>query len=280
MMELRALAFAGIGLVAMQVGSVRADEAAAPSSPSIVVQAHAPMPANVAALDAALKANDYATINHLHAAIKSGDEMVLFMNWEQVRAFEGGGFYMSYIYMSDLWGLATNLPATTPEQTNQITQLKQSAVLVGLFAYEIAVLDGTKCTDGTAVGHRMDQLLTNPAWTYADQIPVDLRRKMVDGVIKLEQVSAAKRADDKVLCSGGMAQMIAGLAAQAASGKPPQEVPNAPGTIGKTYAVPQTPVANMFVAQSVWQPKQDKLRATVPDALASLMKLTKPPAKQ
>jgi hypothetical protein len=276
-MKLRDLAMAALGFAILAATTVRAAEPV--TSPSIVAQTHQPMPADVAVLDAALKSDDYATINRLHAAIKTGDEMILFMNWEQVRAFEGGGFYVSYIYMSDLWGMASGLPGGTPEQTDEITQLKQSAVLVGLFAYELVVLDGTKCSDGTAVGHRMDQLMANPAWSYVEQIPEDLRRKMIEGVIRLESFSAAKRANDNVLCTGGMVQMIAGLAAQAASGKAPQEVPNAPGMIGKTYAVPSMPVANLYVDQSVWQPKQDQLRASMPERLASLMKLSKPPAK-
>ncbi len=172
-MKFRDLAVAALGFAVIGTPATRAGEAV--TSPSIVAQTHAPMPANVDALDAALKSNDYATINHIHAAIKSADEMVLFMNWEQVRAFDGRGFYVSYIYMSDLWGMATSLPAATPEQTNEIAQLKQSAVLVGLLSYELVVLDGAKCSDSTAVGHRMDQLMTNPAWSYVDQIPDDLR---------------------------------------------------------------------------------------------------------
>jgi hypothetical protein len=276
-MTLRDVAMAGLGIAMLGAQAARAGEPV--TSPSIVAQAHASMPANVAALDAALKSNDYATINHVHAAIKSGDEMVLFMNWEQVRSFGGGGFYVSYIYMSDLWGMATSLPAGTPEQTAEIAQLKQSAVLVGLFSYELVVLDGTKCSDPTAVSHRMDQLMTSPAWSYVDQIPEDLRRKMIDGVVRLETFSAAKRANDNVLCSGGMKQMMASLAAQAAAGKPPQEAPDAPGMVGKTYAVPPAPVANVYVDPSVWQPKQDKLRAAMPEQLASLMKFLTPAAK-
>jgi hypothetical protein len=281
-MMLRGLAMAGLnfavlGFAMLGVQAARAGEPV--TSPSIVAQTHAPMPANVAALDTALKSNDYATINHVHAAIKSGDEMVLFMNWEQVRAFEGGGFYVSYIYMSDLWGMASSLPAGTTEQADEIVQLKRSAVLVGLLSYELVVLDGAKCSDPTAVGHRMDQLMANPAWSYVDQIPEDLRHKMIDGVVRLETFSAAKRANDNVLCTGGMTQMIASLAAQGAAGKQPQEVPNAPGMVGKTYAVPPAPVLNIYLDQSVWQPKQDKLRAAMPGQLASLMKLSKPLAK-
>jgi len=276
-MTLRDLAMAGLGFAMLGAQAAWAGEAV--TSPSIVAQAHAPMPADVAALDAALKSNDYATINRIHAAIKSGDELVLFMNWEQVRSFGGDGFYVSYIYMSDLWGMASSLPTGTTEQMDEIVQLKRSAVLVGLFSYELVVLDGAKCSDPTAAGHRMDQLMTNPAWSYVDQIPEDLRRKMIEGVVRLETYSAAKRANDSVLCTGGMTQMIASLAAQAAAGKQPQPVPNAPGMIGKTYAVPPAPVANIYVDQSVWQPKQDKLRAAMPGQLASLMKLSKPPAK-
>jgi hypothetical protein len=274
-MKLRDLVVAALGFAVLAAPRAGAVDAVAP--PSIAVQ-HAPMPANVAALDAALKSNDYAAINHIHAAIKSGDELVLFMNWEQARAFEGRGFYLGYIYMSDLWGMASSLPATTTDQADEIVQLKRSAVLVGLFSYELVVLDGTKCSDPTAVGHRMDQLMANTAWGYVDQIPEDLRRKMIEGVVRLEAYSGAKRAPDSILCTGGMAQMSASLAAQAA-GKAPQEVPNAPGMVGKTYAVPPAPVANIYVDQGVWQPKQDKLRAAMPGQLASLMKLTKQPAK-
>ena len=126
-MMLRALAMAGLGFAMLGGQPARADEAV--TSPSIVAQTHQPMPADVAALDAALKSNDYAAISHIHSAIKSADEMMLFMNWEQVRSFEGGGFYVSYIYMSDLWGLASSLPADTPEQKGDIAQVKQSAVL-------------------------------------------------------------------------------------------------------------------------------------------------------
>jgi len=274
-MKLRDLAVAALSFAVFAAPTARAADAVAP--PSLAAQ-HAPMPANVTALDAALKSNDYAAINHIHAAIKSGDELVLFMNWEQARAFEGRGFYLGYIYMSDLWGMASSLPDTTTDQADEIVQLKRSAVLVGLFSYELVVLDGTKCSDPTAVGHRMDQLMTNPGWSYVDQIPEDLRRKMIEGVVRLEAYSGAKRAPDSILCTGGMAQMSASLAAQAA-GKAAQEVPNAPGTVGKTYAVPPAPVANIYVDQGVWQPKQDKLRAAMPGQLASLMKLTKQPAK-
>jgi hypothetical protein len=275
-MKLRDLAIAALGLASLAAPTARAADTVAP--PSIAIQ-HAPMPANVAALDAALKRNDYTAINHIHAAIKSGDELVLFMNWEKARAFEGRGFYLGYLYMSDLWGMASSLPDTTTDQADEIVQLKRSAVLVALFSYELAALDGTKCSDPTAAGHRMDQLMADPAWSYVDQIPEDLRRKMIEGVARLEAYSGAKRAPDSILCTGGMAQMSASLAAQAAAGKAPQEVPNAPGMIGKTYAVPPAPVANIYLDQSVWQPKQDKLRAAMPGQLASLMKLTKPPAK-
>jgi hypothetical protein len=268
---------AALGLATLTATAARAAEPV--TSPSIAAQTHAPMPVNVDALDTALKNHDYGTINRLHAAIKSADEMVLFMNWEQVRSFGGGGFYVSYIYMSDLWGMASNLPSDTPEEKSEIAQLKQSAVLAGLLSYVLVVLDGVKCSDVTAVGHRMDQLMTNPAWGYVDQISEELRRKIIDGVVRLETFSAAKRENDNVLCTGGMAQMMAGLAAQDASGKPPQEVPNAPGMIGKTYAVPSVPLPNIFVDRSVWQPKQDQLRASMPERLASLMKLAKPQAQ-
>ena len=229
----------------------------AAKSPSLVVQHHAPMPSNVEVLDQALKANDYAAITGLHADIRSEDDLILFMNWEQARAFEGGGLYVSYIYMTDLWNLATGIAADRPEAESGAARLKQTAVFMALFNYELIVLDGTKCTDATAVSHRMDQLTTGqaPIWAYVGQIAEPRRREIRHSLLALEAYTAAKRANDQLLCTG------------------------APGTVGRSDDAPAAPPGENLVAPAVWQPQQAKLRAEMPARLGALLKLAPPAAK-
>jgi hypothetical protein len=246
------------------------DQSAAPTSPSIVAQVHAPMPANVADLDAALKAKDWAQLNRLHNEIKDANALLLMMNWEQVRSFDGaGGIFLSLRYMDDLWQLGSMMQASNPDEASQ---LKGSAVMLGLYSYALIAVDGVKCTDPSAVGHRADQLMTRPAWTAAHDIPDTMRTKMVEGIVLLERDTGSKRPDDDVLCMGGMTQMILSLGAMAKAGKEPTLVPNAPRMIGKTYEVPPAPATNLFVAEETWRPAQEKRRAALPEELANLMK--------
>jgi hypothetical protein len=258
-----------------------AEPAAAPAaSGSPVEQAGAPMPANLAQLDKALTTKDYASINRIHGDIRTYNDILLFMNWEQVRVFNGeGGVYLSLLYMDDLWILASALEKAGPSHTAETADMKQTSVFMGLYSYELIVLDGVKCTDSTAVGHRMDQLTANHSdtWAYISQIPEEMRAKTVWAAITLEAQTEPKRRNDDVLCQGGMVQMIASLAAQARSGQQPQEVPNQPGMIGKSFAVPPPKDFEIgYVRPDIWRPQQAKLRESMPTRLAAMMKVKEP----
>ena len=269
-----------LSLAAAPITAV-ADGAATPvASGSPVEQAGAPMPANVAQLDAALTAKDYATLNRVHGDIRTFNDILLFMNWEQVRVFNGeGGVYLSLLYMGDLWTLASAMEKAGPSRASQAADMKQTSVFMGLYSYELIVLDGSKCTDSTAVGHRMDQLIADhpDTWAYIPQIPEEMRAKMVWAALTLETHTAPARRNDDVLCQGGMTQMIAGLAEQARSGQAPQEVPNRPGVIGKSYAVaPPKDFQIGYASPDVWRPQQAKLREAMPARLAEIMKVKAP----
>jgi hypothetical protein len=261
-------------------GFAAAADAPPPASGSPVEQAHAPMPANAAELDAMLAAGDYAGLNRYFAAIGSYDAFMRSLNWEQVRVFNGkGGLYLSMRYMNDLWGLAGALETARPPQAAQAMELKQTATFMAVYSYELILLDGPKCSDASAVSHRMDQLVAerNDLWTYAQKMPEDARAVVVWAALHLESNTAASRANDAVLCQGGMTQMLTGLAAAARSGQAPKEVANPPGVVGKSYAVePPKDFQIGFVSPDVWRPQQTKLREAMPDRLAKLMKVTKP----
>jgi hypothetical protein len=85
-----------------------------------------------------------------------------------------------------------------------------------------------------------------------------------------EKATSALRRNDDVLCSGGLDQMSAGLAANGT--KPMTEVQSAPGIIGRTVLVPTAPgYKAQFVTEAVWRPKQDALRVTMPATLTKLL---------
>jgi len=233
------------------------------------------MPANVTDLDAALAKSDYDTLNRARAAITDGNALLLFMNWEQVRSFNGeGGFYLSTRYMSDLWDVGSAM-AAQGRQGQAGSDLRVTAVFMGLYSYELLVLDGTKCADSSAPGHRMDQLATSPVWSFANSIDNAEREKMLDYVVKLEALTASKRRNDQALCQGGMLDIMQSLQALAEQGKAPQEVPTPPGQIGRTYELPPPEGGAQFLDPKIWQPEQEKLRAGVRERLEDLLK---PPA--
>ncbi|MFI4935031.1 MAG: hypothetical protein ACHP7N_10460 [Caulobacterales bacterium] len=249
-------------------------EARAPAQAAPAAQGGVEMPANMAELDAALAGKDYAGLSRLHDQITNGDDLILYMNWEQAHVFDGAGLFLSLSYMNDLWGLASVLPERSPEEAHAVDEMKQTALFMGLYAYELIVLDGARCADGTAPGHRLDQLLGDHAATfsYVAAMAEGRRAQMVDAVQKLEAHTAPRRQNDDVLCGGGMASMIASLGAAAKSGAAPREVPNRPGMIGKTYELPAAPGHQaLFVAPDAWRPAQEKLRAAMPARLAELM---------
>ena len=97
--------------------------------------------------------------------------------------------------------------------------------------------------------------------------------------LTLETHTGPLRENDSVLCQGGMAQMIAGLEQSARTGQAPRQVENGPGMVGKSYEVDTPPDFQVrFASADAWRPEQDRLRATMPARMASLMKLKGPPA--
>lgn len=275
---------AGILAALLSAGPVSAQGSPPdPTSPSIVAQQGAPMPANVAELDKALAARDYETLNRIHDAIRTGDDLLLLMNWEQVRAFEGAGLYVTTLYMTDLWNMASAVAANDPGSAEQASEMKQTSVFMGLYSYELISLDGARCADASAPAERLKQLIGRQSqiWAYAAEIPPELREKMVGYAMLLESATASRRKEDDVLCRspsrGGMAEMLEALAASAKSGKAPQEVPPGPGVVGKTYVLAPPPLGpEAYVGEAVWRPRQAKLREGMRVELNNLIKLPAP----
>ena len=225
-----------------------------------------PLPPNVAQLETMLAQKHYLELGRILTQTKAANDIVLNMNWERTKMVAGATAFINFNYAYDLWRIAAVLP---PEQANS---MRETAVMVLLYAYELIVMDGVKCADVSAPGHRQDQIFASFAyiWKHVATLSEQQRAQLVDIAQRLEASTAAKRADDDFLCRDGLDQMRDALARN--GNKPLPESSPQPGQIGKTVNVPANPdYQPKFVSKDVWQPKQSALRVELPQRLQQLV---------
>jgi hypothetical protein len=173
------------------------------------------------------------------------------LNWLKTRVENGAGFFVSILYARDLWAIG-NLQKVD----NPALDLRESAAVISLYTYELILIDGSKCEDRSAPGNHLAQLFKSRATALAflKQQPRELKSKMVDLAIGLEQKTAPLRADDDLICRGGMDQMKAGLDRH-------QQAPTPDGQIGNTVAVAPPPDwSPKLVSPDIYRPVQEKAR--------------------
>jgi hypothetical protein len=215
-------------------------------------------------LDAWLAARDW---NGLGAALSRPADAASFnrrLNWLHTRIDAGGGSLLPQLFARDLWAVGTQLNIADPAK-----DLRLTAGMMTLYSYELNVIDGTKCEDRSAPGHRIDQLMMNRAATfkYLQALPEYQKGNVVNLAIALERKTAPLRKDDDLICRDGLEQMRAGLERGAQ-----REVPAAPGQFGKQVEVTAPPGwAPKFVASEVYRPLQEKARSQMRSALLKLI---------
>jgi hypothetical protein len=215
-------------------------------------------------LDALLASRDWNALGAALSQPVTKDYIRRKLSWLKTRMENGAGFLVPLFYARDLWVIGSALKVDDPAK-----DMRVSAGLVSLYAYELIAIDGLECEDRSAPGNRATQLFTSraAAFTFLKQQPPDLKSKIVDIAIALERKTSPLRKDDDLICRGGLEQIRAGL-----ERGQQQQVPTPEGHIGKTIAV--TPPADWvpkFVAPDVYRPLQDKARATMRENLLKLI---------
>jgi len=231
-----------------------------------MIPAGRPMPKDSVALDAMLQKGDLLRLTARLRAARTVEDIDLDLNWEQAKIYNGAGFVIGYSYMYDLWRLGSALPPTSGDG------LKQSAAMVFLYNLDLATVDGVKCADRTAPGHRADQLFfQNKAIVeYLFAMPPSAKTQAAMISLNIEAATAEVRTNDDVLCSGGLAEIKQGVEENGA--KPLPQIPNVPGTTGKSYAVPPAPrYRPQFVEEAIWRSKQIAARQALPATLTHLL---------
>ncbi len=220
-------------------------------------------PAN-AELEVLLQARDW---NRLSSALKEQPrDAAAFANrldWLHVKIDEGAGFLVAFSYMRDLWLAGNALKVEDPK-----TDMRMTAGMIALYAYELVVIDGAKCEDQSAPNNRASQLLSlNPAtFSFIRSRPAALKEWLIAIALALEKRTAPLRRDDDLLCRNGLDEMRAGLERGTQ-----KEIPNAPRYYGKKVEVTTPPDwTPKFLSPETYVPIQNDARAKMREILLKL----------
>ena len=214
-------------------------------------------------LDALLAAKKWNEIGAASSLGQSGEAVTRMMNWLHTRIDTGGGFFLSFLYARNLWNAGSFFKVDDPNKDLRIT-----AALITLYAYELIVIDGAKCADKSAPSRRADQLFMygGRALNYLKTKPEELKAKVIETAIGYEKRTEQWRKDDDLLCRDGMEEIKAGIDAGTT-----HEVPSQSGHYGKTIAVETPPgFAPRFLAPEAYLPIQQRGRS---EMRANLLKL-------
>lgn len=186
------------------------------------------------------------------------------LNWLHVKVYSGAGLLVTLAYMRNLW-----IAGSALKVDDRGKDLRMSSGLLGLYAYELIVIDGAKCEDRTAPSHRLDQLfsLNSATFSFLKSQPAAWKVKTVDIALALEKRTTPLRGDDDLICRDGLEEMRAGLERGTQ-----QEVPHTDGHFGKDIAVAPPPGwVPKFVSPATYLPMQTSARATMRDSLLKLV---------
>lgn len=258
-----ALCLAGALLPSTSAQAASPDDApTAPTVPPTDQIAALPMPVRRAQLDAAAAGSDFAALNAAFKAVASMDDVNRNMDWEELQVVQGGGVFYAFHYVDDMWAMGAKFP-NDPNSG----RMKRFAGVMALYLLQQIEIDGARCADPSAPGHRVDQLTQGrqPLWAYVMALPEVTRRDLAVEAIKLEARTAKLRRDDPGLCSGGVADMAAAVKDSPLGSQPL-------GSVSGHVEVPVTPHP-AYVDPTVSAPKQEKARAAMPMFLARSLKL-------
>ena len=193
------------------------------------------------------------------------------LNWERLKVVNGGNFLFDIAYVNTVWKTAGSLPPPASDE------MRKTAVAFALYGLALIDLDGPRCKDSTAPNQKLQLAMTNWAviMRYGQSLPPKDQEVVKQVALKLEWATAPVRANDPVLCRGGLSEMQANLQA----GGKPQEVPadpnRPPGVYlpGKSYEIPHiVDYKPEYQAEAVWKPIAEARRAKLPESFTSVLK--------
>jgi len=214
-------------------------------------------------LDALLAARNWEGLVTAFESVRSDESSVRALDWLDARINAGGGSLLGFLYSRALWDIGSAQNVNDPDK-----DLRFRAGLMVLYTLQLIIIDGTKCADQSAPGHRLDQLMAGygPVLQYLKTKNAKFKAKVIDA-IALEKRTAPLRKDDDWLCRGGLEEMTAGIEAGRT-----KQVPTPPDQLGTTVVVDPPPdYAPKFVAPEKYKPIQEKARSEIRSGLLKML---------
>jgi len=214
-------------------------------------------------LDALLAARNWEGLVTAFESVRSDESSVRALDWLDARINSGGGSLLGFLYSRALWDIGSAQNVNDPDK-----DLRFRAGLMVLYTLQLIIIDGTKCADQSAPGHRLDQLMAgySTVLQYLKTKNAKFKAKVIDA-IALEKRTAALRKDDDWLCQGGLEEMMAGIEAGRT-----KQVPTPPDQIGTTVVVEPPPdYVPKFVAPEKYKPLQEKARSEIRSGLLKML---------
>jgi hypothetical protein len=157
------------------------------------------MPADAAQLDAALAAGKYAALYARLSGALPPDAILLDINWEQSRLFNGASILVTFALINDELRYMPLAPPAKRDAT------QQSALVLGLYARAQLETEMLGCGASVVIGRREQELDAQfaPMWAAGRALPRATQLQLVETALELEVATRPVRRDDVVVCSWG-----------------------------------------------------------------------------
>ena len=162
------------------------------------------MPADAAHLDAMLAAGQYNALYARLTGLLPPAQLLLDINWEQSRLFNGASVLVTFAAINDEWRYA---PSAPPEKQ---ALAQQAALVLGLYARAQLETEMLGCGMPLVIGRREQELGAQfaPMWAAGRALPRATQLQLVETAMELETATRPVRHDDVVACDWGPTKKV------------------------------------------------------------------------
>ncbi|WP_426031742.1 hypothetical protein [Caulobacter sp. DWP3-1-3b2] len=267
-----------VKVIAMPAADPQADALRDKLGRSVLDAPGVVLPDNHKALDAAMARRDWAYLTSVVRDPGSAENMMRLLNWERYQTYRGGGYGVTYMYVTTLAMAANSYDKAAtkdPSFAQTARGLRMGALTQLLYTYAVVAVDGVRCADLTAPQAHRDQIagFTDELRLSVNQLSHEERVTVLMAAVRQEQELAPVRDADPDLCRGGLDDLGDALESHREKGTTTGPHPGYPGT---TVSVPIDPASpTKYSDRALWTVRQEKVRDGLPDALGALIGMTR-----
>jgi hypothetical protein len=162
------------------------------------------MPADAAELDAMLAAGKYTALYARLSGPLPPDAILLDINWEQSRLFNGASVLVTFAAINDEWRY---MPSAAPDKQ---ALAQQAALVLGLYARAQLETEAPGCGTPFVIARREQELGAQfaPMWAAGRALPRATQLQLVETAMELEVATRPVRRDDVVACDWGPTKQV------------------------------------------------------------------------